>query len=40
MDEHLEECGWGSLTLDEKCEKLQKILVNANTEAYAIGSKK
>ena len=34
MDVSLNECNWDSLTLDDKCEKLQEILVMANTEAY------
>ena len=37
MDEQFEKCGWESLTLDQKCEKLQEILVDANTEVYGWG---
>lgn len=32
-----EQCGWESLTLDQKLEKLQEILFNANTEVYGRG---
>ena len=39
MDVSLNECNWDSLTLDEKCDKLQEILVVANTEAYGGGEK-
>ena len=34
MDVNLNECNWESLTLEDKCDKLQEILVAANTEAY------
>lgn len=32
-----EQCGWESLTLDQKLEKLQEILFNANTEVHGGG---
>jgi hypothetical protein len=34
MDGYLNDCSWEDLTLDDKCVKLQEILVAANTEAY------
>jgi len=34
MDAYLSDCSWEDLTLDDKCVKLQEILVAANMEAY------